>query len=182
MDAADELVVVRCQLGEREAFRELVERWHAPLWTFLRRMTGDAGRSDDLAQDVWVRVVRGLPRLAKPDRFPAWIFTLARRAVVDELRQAYQRPGSEPEQVLDGADRSTPADEVGALLDRLELDRALATLTPRDREAVVLFHLADLPLADVAQVLAVPEGTVKSRLHRARAQLRAELSDRGLPS
>jgi DNA-directed RNA polymerase specialized sigma24 family protein len=67
MQTRDELVVVRCQLGEREASRELVDRWHGPLWSFLWRMVGDAGRSDDLSQEVWVRAVRGLPRLEKPD-------------------------------------------------------------------------------------------------------------------
>ena len=141
----------------------------------MHGMVGDAHRADDLAQEAWVRVVRGLPRLREPARFPAWVFTLARRVVVDELRQAYRQP------VLDvGADGliDAPAvDDVRHLLDRVDLAAALARLSPIDREAVVLFHLLDQPLAVVTTVLDVPAGTVKSRLNRARRQLRAHLDD-----
>jgi len=177
--AADELVVVRCQLGERAAFDELVQRWHHPLWSFVHRMVGNPARSDDLTQEIWLRVVRGLPRLAAPDRFPAWLFTLARRVVYDELRHRYRQLDTDP---LSGAEETAPAsetDDVGSLLDRLELESALAGLAPRDREVVALFHLADLPLDDVAQILAIPPGTVKSRLHRARQKLGIELRNEG---
>ena len=172
----DELVVVRCQLGERAAFAELVHRWHHPLWSFVHPMTGDPARSDDLVQEIWLRVVRGLPRLAAPDRFPAWLFTLARRAMNDEPRRTYRRVSTDPLTHEEGADPPTGTDDVGSLLDRLEIEDALAGLAPRDREAVALFHLAGLPLAEVAEILAVPPGTVKSRLHRARQQLSATLT------
>lgn len=180
MRATDELVVVRCKLGEQDAFHALVERWHGPVWTFVRRMIGDGARSDDLTQEVWVRVVRGLPRLEQPDRFPAWVFTLARRVVLDELRRAYRQPDTEEHAEADDVHIGAQDQEFGRLLDRLEMDRALALLTPGDRAAVVLFHLHDLPLADVAEILALPAGTVKSRLHRARRQLHEHLRDRGL--
>jgi len=174
---ADELVVVRCQLGEREAFAELVERWHRPLWSFVHRMVGDLARSDDLTQEIWLRVVRGLPRLAVPARFPAWLFTLARRVVYDDLRQSYRQVDTDPLAAAEEAGPATEPDDFGGLLDRLELEDALAELAPRDREAVALFHLVDLPLTDVAEILDVPPGTVKSRLHRARRQLSTALRD-----
>lgn len=176
-DVNGELAVVRCQLGDRSAWPDLVARWHGPLWTFLRRMVGDAARSDDLEQEVWLRVVRGLPRLEATDRFPAWLFTLARRVVHDELRRAYRSVPTDPDVAPDEAPEVTDHDGLGDLLDRLRLDRALEVLAPRDREAVVLFHLVELPLTDVAHVTRVPIGTVKSRLHRARHQLREELDD-----
>lgn len=93
---ADELVVVRSQLGERAAFAELVERWHHPVWSFVHWMIRDPARSDDLTQEIWLRVVRGLPQLAAPDRFPAWVFTLARRVVYDELRQSHRQVDTAP--------------------------------------------------------------------------------------
>ena len=176
--AADELVVVRCQLGERAAFDELVERWHHPLWSFVHQMVGDQGRSDELTQEVWLRVVRGLPRLAAPDRFAAWLFTLARRAFYDELRQSYREVDTDPLTVLGEAGAAADTDDVGHLLDRLELEGAVAELALREREVVALFHLADLALTDVAEILAVPPGTVKSRLYRARQQLSTALHDR----
>lgn len=173
----DALVVVRCQLGERAAFDELVQRWHRPVWSFLAHMLGDAGRSDDLAQEVWVRVVRGLPRLEQPDQFAAWVFTIARRVVHDDLRRSYRTPDADPLSAAhpDPADQGDPVDGV---LDRLDLERALAVLSPRDREATVLFHLQDRPVVEVAELLGVPEGTVKSRLHRARRQLAHQFPDR----
>lgn len=174
---ADELVVVRCQLGERAAFGELVDRWHRPLWSFVHRMVRNPVRSDDLAQETWLRVVRGLPSLAAPDRFAAWLFTLARRAVYDELRQSYRQVDTDPLTAAAETEQGTETDDFGRLLDRLELQGALAELAPREREVVALFHFADLPLTDVAAILAVPPGTVKSRLHRARQQLSAVLYD-----
>lgn len=179
-DPMDELLVVRCQLGERQAWHELVARWHRPVWTFLWRMVGDGGRSDDLAQDVWLGVLRGLPRLRRPERFPAWLFTIARRAVHDELRRAYRNVETEPDVAPEEA-AATGADGVAGLLDRLEIERALASLAPRDRETVVLFHLGELTIDDVARVQEVPTGTVKSRLHRARQQLSQELGDEEMP-
>ncbi|MEV7287741.1 sigma factor [Streptomyces sp. NPDC093252] len=68
-DEALTRVVVRCQLGERAAFRELVDAWHTPVRRYVRGMTGDPHLADDLAQEVWIAVVRGLPRLRRPDRF-----------------------------------------------------------------------------------------------------------------
>ncbi|HSK24039.1 MAG TPA: sigma-70 family RNA polymerase sigma factor [Egicoccus sp.] len=181
MDPADELVVVRCQLGERDAFGPLIARWHRPVTTFVAGMVGAGPRAEDLVQDVWVRVLRSLPRLNDPAVFPAWLFTLARRVVLDDLRRTYRRPS-----IDDGADPDGPATgdseaDVARLLGRVDLDRALATLGADDREAVVLFHLLDLPIDDVAAIAGVPPGTVKSRLHRARRRLRDHLDDQGAP-
>jgi RNA polymerase sigma factor (sigma-70 family) len=86
----DELLVVRAQLGERAALAELVARWQAPVWTYVRRML-DAGRADDVSQEIWLAVIRGLPRLREPARFAPWLFTIARRSVVERLRSQYAR-------------------------------------------------------------------------------------------
>ncbi|MDP9795842.1 DNA-directed RNA polymerase specialized sigma24 family protein [Catenuloplanes nepalensis] len=80
----DELLVVRAQLGERDAFADLVRAWHDPVHSFARRMIG-ARDADDVAQEVWLAVVRGLPRLREPARFPPWLFSIARRAVTNGL-------------------------------------------------------------------------------------------------
>ncbi|MDY7087229.1 MAG: sigma-70 family RNA polymerase sigma factor [Actinomycetota bacterium] len=88
----DELVVVRCQLGEREAFAELVRTWHGPVERYVTRMLGRG--DDDVVQEVWLAVVKGLPRLREPGRFAPWLFTIARRAVMNRLREAYVGPAS----------------------------------------------------------------------------------------
>lgn len=80
-DVHDGLLVVRCRLGEREAFRELVGAWRGPLCRYLRGMVGSPHLADDLAQEVWIAVMRGLPRLRQPERFAPGLFSIARRTV-----------------------------------------------------------------------------------------------------
>ncbi|GAA2412301.1 sigma-70 family RNA polymerase sigma factor [Actinomadura vinacea] len=169
----DELLVVRCQLGEREAFAELVGLWHAPVWTFVRRML-DEQRADDVAQEIWVAVLRGLPRLADPGRFTPWLFTIARRTVLNRLRHEYtvtETPG--------GAEEPSAGDLAEEVVERNELISALAGLPATEREILILFYLEDLSIEDCAQICAIPVGTVKSRLHRARRLLRDHLVERG---
>lgn len=168
----DELLVLRCQLGEREAFAELVRAWHVPVWTYVRRML-DAERADDVTQEVWLAVFRGLPRLKEPARFTPWLFTIARRAVTDRLREEYGRAETPSEE-------EPPAEDVvTAVVDRAELVAGLSALPVLEREILVLFYLEDLSLRECAEICAVPSGTVKSRLSRARRLLRDHLVEKG---
>jgi RNA polymerase sigma-70 factor (ECF subfamily) len=73
----DAVLAVRCQLGEIDAFDQLVERFHPALYRYARRLTGGDDAAGDVVQDIWVRVVRGLPRLREPERLRAWIFSIA---------------------------------------------------------------------------------------------------------
>ncbi|MFI9840846.1 RNA polymerase sigma factor [Nonomuraea sp. NPDC051941] len=167
----DELLVVRAQLGERAALAELVERWQVPVWTYVRRML-DAERADDVSQEVWLAVIRGLPRLREPARFAPWLFTIARRSVTDRLRSQYARE--------ELAGRAVVAeDPVEAVVDRAELVSALSELPVLEREILVLFYLEDLSVEDCAQICRIPAGTVKSRLNRARRLLREHLEEKG---
>ncbi|MET8001528.1 RNA polymerase sigma factor [Nonomuraea glycinis] len=168
----DELLVVRCQLGEREAVTELVRAWHAPVWRYVRRML-DAQRADDVTQEIWLAVIRGLPRLAEPGRFTPWLFTIARRAVADRLREEYGRD----ETVL--GEEPPAGDAISGLVDRAELIAGLSGLPALEREVLVLFYLEDLSIEDCAEICAVPPGTIKSRLHRARRLLRDHLEEKG---
>ncbi|TCC58315.1 sigma-70 family RNA polymerase sigma factor [Kribbella pittospori] len=157
-------VVVRAQLGERDAVAELVRGWHESMWRFVRRMLGRDDAADDVSQEVWLAVVRGLPRLKEPERFAAWLFTIARRSVVNQLRDKYADQPQTP-----SYDEPDPADQVVGSVDVMRLVDRVPML---EREVLVLFHLEDLSLEECAEVLAVPMGTVKSRLHRARRLLR----------
>ncbi|MEU7873657.1 sigma-70 family RNA polymerase sigma factor [Dactylosporangium sp. NPDC049140] len=168
---SDELLVVRCQLGEREAFTELVRAWHPAVERYVGQMLG--GTDDDVVQEIWLAVVKGLPRLRQPDRFTPWLFTVARRAVMNRLRAAYARPDTEP------IDDVAGHDETEGVVDRETLAGAVAALPAREREVLLLFYLEDLPLETCAQICAVPVGTVKSRLNRARGLLRLELERKG---
>ncbi|WP_433220601.1 RNA polymerase sigma factor [Dactylosporangium sp. CS-047395] len=171
----DELLVVRCQLGEREAFAELVRAWHDPVWSYVRRML-PLGAADDVAQEVWVAVIRGLPTLRDPARFTPWLFTIARRTVTNRLREEYARP----EPLSD--DVTSAEDGFASVLERAEVVAALAALPVREREILILFYLQDLSLETCAEICDVPVGTVKSRLNRARRLLREAFVRKGYPS
>ncbi len=168
----DELLAVRCQLGEQSAFEELVGRWHQPLWRYLRRLTRDDDAAAETLQDVWLRVLRGIVRLREPARLRAWLFGIARRAVMDRLRQEY----AAAELVAAELDEFAAPDEAEVLADDLALlHRELMRLPLVEREALTLFYLRELSLLEIAAVLAIPVGTVKSRLFRARRLLREQM-------
>ena len=177
--ARDEWLVLRCQLGEREAFEPLIAKWHPLLWRYAVRLTNDADAAADVVQEVWLRVLRGLPALRDATRFRAWLFGIARRVLMDRLRVRYAEPPME--QLEPGVVEEQEADEertdeflfVHAELDRLPLP---------EREALVLFYLRELSLNDIAASAAIPVGTVKSRLFRARQMLRTQLERKGLQS
>ena len=90
--AQDEWLVLRCQLGEREAFDPLIAKWHPLLWRYSVRLTNDVDAAADVVQEVWLRVLRGLPALRDAARFRAWLFGIARRVLMDRLRVRYAEP------------------------------------------------------------------------------------------
>lgn len=173
----DELLAIRCQLGEPAAFDALIARWHEPLWKYLRRLTGDEDAAAEAVQDTWLRILRGMPRLRDAGRLRAWIFGIARRVVMDRLREKYAEPARvSPEDVELAA-----ADEAGDLREELALlHEELARLPVPEREVLVLFHLQELTLTEIAEVAGIPAGTVKSRLFRARRALRDQLILKGV--
>jgi len=173
----DELLVIRCQLGERAAFDELVERWYPPVWMYLRRVAGGDEAARDVAQDVWLRALRGIGRLRDGSKLRPWLFGIARRALMDRLRQQYATRGDsdvDVEALPAGAFSDDSRDEMTAMEDEL------ARLPVIEREVLTLFYLREMSLAEVAEVLDVPVGTVKSRLFRARQLLRRGLNPEGI--
>ena len=174
-----ELLVIRCQLGERSAFDELTERWHPPIWKYVRRFCGDDDAAKDVAQDVWLRVLRGIGRLHDGSRLRSWLFGIARRTLMDRLRQRYAgRVDTDVDVAELAADQAVDSleEELAAM------EHELARLPVIEREVLTLFYLRELSLAEVAEVLAVPLGTVKSRLFRARQLLRRGLDSEGARS
>ena len=169
----DEWLVVRCQLGERQAFDELIEQWSGPIWKYVRRLTGSDDAADDVVQNVWLRVLRGIHKLRDGSKLRAWLFGIAHRTLMDRLREQYAAPKVThiDEIELPAADDAPD----GLEADLATVERELARLPLLEREVLTLFYLRELSLADVAEVLGVPVGTVKSRLFRARKLLRNEI-------
>jgi len=174
--AADELLAIRCQLGEPAAFDDLIARWHAPLWSFVRRLVGSDDAAQEIFQDVWIRVIRSMPQLRDGTRLRAWLFGITRRTVMDHLRQEYARA---PPVDLDVDEIAAEASAEDAA-DLEVLERALVGLPIIEREVLTLFYLQELSLNEVAEALKVPLGTVKSRLFRAKRLLRQAMAARGV--
>lgn len=166
---ADELLAIRCQLGEREAFDALIARWHEPVWRYLRRLTNSDDAAGDLSQDTWMRVLRGIAKLRDPASLRPWLFGIARRVAMDRFRREYRQPVD-----ADAELEELAAPETGAELeaDLAALESRLESLPLRERETLALFYLRELSIDQIAALLAVPTGTVKSRLFRARQMLR----------
>ena len=170
---ADTLLAIRCLLGEPEAFEALARRWAAPLFRYLRGWARDTDEADELVQDVWLRVLRGLPGLRDPYRFRQWLFGIAHRTAMDRLRWRQRTPQTRN---MEDADHLAAIDEREANADRETilhaLERALDQLSLIERQTLTLFYFEEIPIAEIAQIQNVPVGTVKSRLFRGRAQLR----------
>jgi RNA polymerase sigma factor (sigma-70 family) len=177
--AHDEWVVLRCQMGEREAFDLLIARWHPLLWRYAISLTNDLDTAADAVQDVWLRVLRGLVRLRDAAKFRAWLFGIARRVLMDRLRVRYAGP------VFDAVDltevpQAVTDDDLEEDLSLLQTE--LARLPMLEREVLTLFYLKELNLNEIAEIAAIPVGTVKSRLFRARHLLRQHLVTKGVRS
>lgn len=176
----DELTLARARRGDRQAFRALVERYERPVFALLGRMLLRAGREslvEDLAQETFVRVFRGLPAFGADGRtnVAAWILTIAARLAIDELRR--RQPWSEPfdAHVLDIAAPTTTDEPSDRLRVAAAIERAVAALGPEYRAAFLLREVHDMDYESIAEALRVDVGTVKSRLSRARAALRRAL-------
>ena len=165
----EQVLVVRCQAGDEAAFVEIVQRYHERLRYYVRRLSVDASRVDDVLQEVWLIVFRGLPRLRRPGALAAWLYRITRNAALAEQRRNRAQVGLEPETealaAVDDEPDFTPQDaaRIHACLDRL---------SPGHREVLILRFFQELSYQDIADVVGSPLGTVRSRLHHAKRALR----------
>jgi RNA polymerase sigma-70 factor (ECF subfamily) len=173
MSAADDVTDVdRVLAGDPSAFEGIVRRWQGPLVNLAYRFCRDRGRAEDLAQEAFLRAYRGLGRWRRQGMFSTWLFALATNLFRTEVRRIPPVPVP-----LDGIEPRGPhhgGDQDDADRDRA-IRRAVDTLPPKYREALILFYFREMDVAAAAAALGVPEGTLKARLARARALLRRKL-------
>ena len=165
-------LVERAQRGDHDAFAALAGAALFRLDAAARLILRDPDQAKDAVQEALVRAWRDLPTLRSPDRFDAWLHRLLYRACIDESRRL-RRHRVDIE--LTPIHSPVVDDGVSMTDDRDQLERGFSRLEPEARALIVLHHYLDLPLPEVANVLGIPLGTAKSRLHRALQSMRAAL-------
>ena len=164
----ERLLVLRCQTGDRDAYRELVSRFGPRLGYYLRKLLGRDDRADDIAQEVWVAVLRQLSKLRDAGAFTAWLYRIAHnKAMLDARRNGRMRTTTHEVEEI-----ASEEEEVFTRDDAARIHAALDQLEPSQREVLVLRFLEDLSYDEISQVVGCPVGTVRSRIHYAKAQLR----------
>ena len=173
----DDDLVRRFRAGEPDAFTELVRRHQQRVYSLCLRMLGEADAAADVAQDTFLTVLRKLEGFRGEAAFTTWLHRVAVNACYDELRRKRRRPILHV--LSDDAPEHEPgppvADHADEVIGTSDAAAALASIPEEFRAAVVLADVQDLPYEQIAEVLAVPVGTVKSRVHRGRVALAAAL-------
>jgi len=175
---AEHKLIERAKAGEAAAMAELIRLHHDSLYAFMLRMSGRPDVAEDVVQEAFVRVIRNLDRFDPRFRFSTWLFTIAKRLYVNwsqkfrpvsetDLVQSWEGGPARPE------DGVTHAESRASMHQMINL--ALSSLGEVQREIVLLFHQQEWSIADISRYLNMPEGTIKSHLHRARRRMREAL-------
>ncbi len=164
----NELLVIKCQQGDRAAFNELVDRWQKRLWGYAFKVTGSEAAAWDIVQETWYGVIKGLRKLDDATVFPCWIFRILNNKYTDWLRkEQLQRRLNEnlEESILNKSNQKV--NEKSQIL-----QTAIEKLTTERRALITLRYREDFDIGQIAEILNIPQGTVKSRLHRTLNRLR----------
>jgi len=174
---SDDELVAAAQGGDRNALDRLLRRHYDRIYAVCRRVTGGNRDADDACQEALIKITRSLPRFDGRSTFGTWAYRIATNASLDELRKRKRRPLLHSVQPGDGDDGPPEvvdpmaARRVDAVADRLAIDDALGELSDDYKAAVVLRDVGDLDYDQIADILEIPIGTVKSRIARGRAAL-----------
>lgn len=173
LQAQLDLLVLAMQSGDKRAFGLLYQHYHRDLRRFAAFLLPNPAAAEDLVQNVWLKVSQRIMRLKDPAVFTSWLYRAVRWEVQDYLKHAVQRrnqPLSEQHELIAAPEPATTANSS-------DLAKALATLAAPERLVLQLHYFHELELTQIALIIDIPLGTVKSRLYRARQQLQQRLED-----
>ncbi len=186
----DQELVREAVAGREAAFAELVRRYQRPVFSLIYRMVRDRELAEDLAQETFVKVLNAIGSYRPEYKFSSWIFKIANNAAIDQLRRreldTLSLDGSPHAQTADAVEATTlqigdPAesqlDEVANRELGSQIEAAIASLRPEYRSCIILRHIEGRPYEEIAEILGLPLGTVKTYIHRARHELRLLLAD-----
>ncbi|MFQ6044892.1 MAG: RNA polymerase sigma factor [Gemmatimonadales bacterium] len=187
--ATDQQVVVLARDGYDQAFRELIRRYERPVFSLIYRIVRDRELAEDLSQETFVKVLNAIDRYDPRFKFSSWIFKIANNAAIDQLRRkeldtlsmngapdatTQERLEATALQIGDSAE--SPLQELEARELGSAIEGAIARLRPEYRSCIILRHIEGRPYEEIAEILDLPLGTVKTYIHRARAELKGSLA------
>jgi RNA polymerase sigma-70 factor (ECF subfamily) len=172
--AYNEWLVVRCQQGQNEAFEELIRHWENRLFYYIRRLTPGEEDAWDVLQKVWLAVIGGIKNLQDGRLLPIWLYRIARNSAASHFRTG--RPDRDLRKYSDDLNDIELPDQDFTPEDAEQVHCALEKLALPFREVLTLFFLQGLSVAEIARIVDIPEGTVKSRLHHAKRAMRSVLA------
>ena len=170
MTQSDETLMLAVKRGDTEMFSVLFQRYHPRLFAFFYRMTGDASSSEDLAQDVFVRILKYRSGFDAKNRFRAWMYQIARNVRADYFRKG--QTDSLPVHHSTVAHQPSPSQDFERHEQTTTVQKALLALPEDKRELLILARYEEMPYETIAALLEVDVGTVKVRIHRAVGELR----------
>jgi RNA polymerase sigma-70 factor (ECF subfamily) len=168
-------LIRRAKEGDEEAVEALIRAHQDALYAFILRMSGRPETAEDIVQEALVRVLRNLHRFDSRYRFSTWLFTIAKRLYMNLSQKLGPAFDTDMVEVSPGGGRGPGRQAARAeTMDNVRhlIDAALATLPSQQREIMLLFHQQGWPIAEIAEHVRMPQGTVKSHLHRGRNRMR----------
>jgi len=175
MNASDRLIeqvlILRCQTGDKDAFAELIERYQAPLRYFISHLSSNNEMTEDIFQDTWLAVIRRIYSLKRTEAFPTWLYRIARNKVYQKLR--VRKKLCELDDNI--AVTNDTEDDVFSPEDAAKIHRCLKKLRPEHREVLMLRFLEQMSYHEIAKVINCGLGTVKSRIYYAKLALKKEM-------
>jgi RNA polymerase sigma-70 factor, ECF subfamily len=185
----DQDVVLRARSGQEAAYRELIRRYERPVFALLFRMVRDRELAEDLAQETFVKALNAIDSYRPEFKFSSWIFKIANNAAIDHLRRRELdtlsldgSPHAETPEAMQatalqiGARQESPLDTVEAKELGGAIEAAIGSLRPEYRSCILLRHVEGRAYEEIAEILNLPLGTVKTYIHRARNELRLSLA------
>jgi RNA polymerase sigma-70 factor, ECF subfamily len=186
---SDQEVVLWARSGQEAAYRELIRRYERPVFALLFRMVRDRELAEDLAQETFVKALNAIDSYRPEFKFSSWIFKIANNAAIDHLRRRELdtlsldgSPHAETPEAMQatalqiGARQESPLDTVEAKELGTAIEAAIGSLRPEYRSCILLRHVEGRAYEEIAEILNLPLGTVKTYIHRARNELRLSLA------
>jgi RNA polymerase sigma-70 factor (ECF subfamily) len=175
-EVEDRDLILRARRGDVDAFNILVSRWEKRVYNYLLRTVKHREEALDLCQDTFLKAYRGLSRLDKPDRFPQWLFRIAHNEAISMFRRKRFESAEEVPEGIEGASIGVAGGKFSPIEVSLTVEQALESLTPEQREVVILKTYQGFKFHEIAEILSCPASTVKSRLYSAFDVLKEKLA------